>query len=102
MDKQNVCPTFKTYRFNKMVNENQKVGVTEEQVLKRYKLKNIKLEGLKKSIGTLVSAGYVPRMSEKSLVLQHPQKDAMVVSSFDDIGASMIIGYSLGTIDAQR
>jgi hypothetical protein len=26
----------------------------------------------------------------------------MVVSSFDDTGAAMLIGYSLGTIDARR
>jgi hypothetical protein len=80
----------------------QKVGVTAEQIIKRYKLKAIKKEGLEKSIGTLVSFGYVPRVSDKSLVLQHPQKDAMIVSSFDDVGASMLVGYSLGVIDAGR
>jgi hypothetical protein len=80
----------------------EKVGVTAEDILKRYKLKTIKKEGLEKSIGTLVSFGFVPKVSDKTLVLQHPQKDAMVVSSFDDTGAAMLIGYSLGTIDARR
>lgn len=84
-----------------MANE-KKVGARIEDIVNKYILKSIKREGLLKSIGTVISFGFVPQVGEKKVVFSHPQKDSMIISSFDDIGASMVIGYSLGIIDAKR
>jgi len=74
-------------------------GANVEKISKMYTLKSIKIEGVKKSIGTLFQYGFVPQIEEKRVAFVHPHKKATVVSSFDDIGAAMLIGYALGMMD---
>jgi hypothetical protein len=79
----------------------EKFGINVEKLTKMYKLSKIKEHGVSKSINTLFQYGFVPNVEEKRVVFMHPQKKANIVSSFDDIGAAMLVGYTLGLVDAR-